>query len=238
MPDARLLLSPRGFTRTPKRPSKHPDSWHLRTRAVGQTTVCDPASPRDRVLINQANRIVYGPSDIPFAADHAEPIAMTKEDIQRVEDAFIAAVERCKNIGFDFIEIHAAHGYLLSSFLSPLSNTRTDEFGGPSLENRMRWPIRLTKRIREAWPDKPLFVRISGTEWAGDERDEHGNWLSWGIEQSKIFTTEMQKIGVDLVDISSGGNYVKQKIPVGPGFQVRPVPPSMVVTYSNCGPSI
>jgi len=194
-------------------------------RAVGQTAVCGSSSPRDLTPVDTTNRIVYGPSDIPFAADYAKPIAMTKGDIQRVEDAFIAAVERCKQIGFDFIEVHAAHGYLLSSFLSPLSNNRTDEYGGQSLENRMRWPLRLIKRVREAWPDKPLFVRISGTEWAGDERDEHGSWLSWGIEQSKIFTVEMQKVGVDLVDISSGGNYYEQKIPVGPGFQVCPIPP-------------
>ena len=151
------------------------------------------------------------------------PIPMTRKEIQRVEDAFIAAVERCKQIGFDFIEVHAAHGYLLSSFLSPISNTRTDEFGGQSLENRMRWPLRLIKRIREAWSDKPLFVRINGTEWAGDEKDEHGNWLSWGLEQSKIFATELQKTGVDLIDISSGGNYSKQAIPIGPGYQVCPV---------------
>ena len=154
---------------------------------------------------------------------------MTKDDIQRVEDAFIATVERCKQIGFDFIEVHAAHGYLLASFLSPLSNNRTDEYGGQSLENRMRWPLRLVKRIREVWSDKPLFVRISGTEWAGEEQDEHGNWLSWGIEQSKTFTAELQKIGVDLVDVSSGGNYSKQKIPTGPGYQVCPISPSMTV---------
>ncbi|KAF9648496.1 FMN-linked oxidoreductase [Thelephora ganbajun] len=163
---------------------------------------------------------VYGPSDIPFGEDYAKPIVMTKEDIQRVEDAYIAAVERCKQIGFDFIEIHAAHGYLLSSFLSPMTNTRTDDFGGQSLENRMRWPLRLIKRVREAWSDKPLFVRISGTEWAGDERDGHGRWLSWGLEQSKIFTAEVQKIGVDLIDVSSGGNYPKQEIPTTPGYQV------------------
>ena len=163
---------------------------------------------------------MYGPSDIPYAADYAKPRAMTEDDIQRVEDAWIAAVERCKKAGFDFIEIHAAHGYLLSSFLSPLSNNRTDDYGGPSLENRMHWPLRLIKKVREAWSDKPLFVRISGTEWAGDERDEQGNWISWGIEQSKIFSAEMQKIGVDLVDVSSGGNYHKQEIPTGPGYQV------------------
>ena len=148
------------------------------------------------------------------------PIQMTKDEIQRVEDAFIAAVERCKEAGFDFIEVHAAHGYLLTSFLSPISNTRADEFGGQSLENRMRFPLRLIKRMREAWPDKPLFVRISGTEWGGDEQDEQGNWLSWGLEQSKIFTREVQKIGVDLIHVSSGGNYSKQKIPTGPGYQV------------------
>jgi len=163
---------------------------------------------------------VYGPSDIPFSADYPKPIPITKDDIQRVEDAWIAAVERCKQIGFDFIEIHAAHGYLLTSFLSPLTNNRTDEYGGQSLENRMRWPLRLIKKVREAWSDKPLFVRVSGTEWAGDERNEKGNWLSWGIEQTKVFAEEIQKIGVDLVDVSSGGNYLKQKIPIGPGYQV------------------
>ena len=159
---------------------------------------------------------------------------MTKDDIQRVEDAFIAAVERSKQIGFDFIEIHAAHGYLLTSFLSPISNNRNDEYGGQGLENRMRFPLRLIKRVREAWSDKPLFVRISGTEWAGDEQDEHGNWLSWGIEQSKIFSAELQKIGVDLVHVSSGGNYFEQKIPAGPGYQVCPIPPLVAMTWSNC----
>ena len=158
---------------------------------------------------------------------------MSEEDIQRVEDAWIAAVERSEQAGFDFIEIHAAHGYLITSFLSPLTNNRTDEYGGQSLENRMRWPLRLIKKVREAWSDKPLFVRISGTEWAGDERDEQGNWISWGIEQSKIFSAEMQKIGVDLIDVSSGGNYHEQKIPVGPGYQVCRAPCSTRVTRSK-----
>jgi len=163
---------------------------------------------------------VYGPSDIPFNNEYPKPIPMTKDDLQRVEDAFVTAVERCKRVGFDFIEIHAAHGYLVASFLSPMTNTRTDEFGGQSLENRMRFPLRLIKRAREAWSDKPLFVRISGTEWAGEEQDEHGNWLTWGLEQSKVFTRELQKIGVDLIDVSSGGNYSKQELPTTPGYQV------------------
>ena len=149
---------------------------------------------------------------------------MTKEEMHRVEEAYLAAVERCKKIGFDFIEVHAAHGYLLSSFLSPITNTRTDEFGGQGLENRMRWPLQLIRRIRVAWSDRPLFVRISGTEYAGDERDERGKWLSWGLEQSKIFAAESQKIGVDLIDVSSGGNYSKQKISASPGYQVCPAP--------------
>jgi len=200
---------------------------------VGPTMVCGYPPFCNQILVDLFDRIVYGPSDIPFSDDYAKPIAMTKEDIQRVEDAYIATVERCKQIGFDFIEIHAAHGYLLTSFLSPITNNRTDEFGGQSLENRMRWPLRLIKRIREAWSDKPLFVRISGTEWAGDERDEHGNWLSWGLEQSKIFTKEVQKIGVDLIDVSSGGNYPKQEIPTAPGYQVRPIPRSMTEIRSN-----
>jgi len=164
---------------------------------------------------------VYGPTGLPFAEGYPKPIPMTKEEIRRVEDAFLAAVERCKRIGFDFIEIHAAHGYLLSSFLSPITNTRTDEFGGQNLDNRMRWPLQLIRRVRKAWSGKPLFVRISGTEYAGDERDERGKWLSWGLEQSKLFAAELQKIGVDLIDVSSGGNYSKQKISAFLGYQVH-----------------
>ena len=218
-----------------RRPSEPPGSWRLRKTTAGPTMVCDYLSFQGGVFTNPLNRIVYGPSDIPFADGYPKPIPMTKDDIQRVEDAFIAAVERCKQAGFDFIEVHAAHGYLITSFLSPISNTRTDEFGGQSLENRMRFPLRLIKRIREAWSDKPLFVRISGTEWAGDERDEQGNWLSWGLEQSKIFTREVQKIGVDLIHVSSGGNYSEQKIPTGPGYQVCLILCSRMVRRSNLG---
>lgn len=146
--------------------------------------------------------------------------------MQYVEDAFAAAAVRAQKAGFDFIEIHGAHGYLISSFLSPLSNTRTDSYGGQPLENRMRFPLRIVKRLRETWPNKPLLVRISGTEWAeGPEKDESGSWNSWGVEQSTILAGELKKLGVDMMDLSSGGNWVKQKIPVKPGYQVN-LPPN------------
>lgn len=120
----------------------------------------------------------------------------------------------------DFIEIHGAHGYLLHEFLSPLSNVRQDKWGGPSLENRLRLILDLAKRVREAW-DKPLFVRLSATDWAeGPEKDEEGNWKQWGIEQTTILARQLKELGIDLVDVSSGGNWVQQKIPVGPGYQV------------------
>ena len=204
----------------------------MRMRTVGPTTVCDYPLRCSWILVDSFDRIVYGPNDVPFefGDDYPKPIPMTKDDIQRVEDAFITSVERCKQIGFDFIEIHAAHGYLLSSFLSPLTNDRADEFGGQSLENRMRWPLRLMKRVREAWSDKPLFVRINGTEWVGDEKDEHGNWRSWGLEQTKIFTRELQKIGVDLIDVSSGGNHPNQTIQTAPGYQVCSILHLLIMT--------
>ena len=121
----------------------------------------------------------------------------------------------------DFIELHGAHGYLIHEFLSPLSNIRTDEYGGQSLENRFRWVLRLVKRVREAWgEDKPLFMRLSATDWAeGPEKDEEGIWKSWGIKQSTILVGKLKELGVDLIDTSSGGNWAEQKITVGPAYQ-------------------
>ncbi|QRV77882.1 NADH:flavin oxidoreductase/NADH oxidase [Ceratobasidium sp. AG-Ba] len=165
---------------------------------------------------------VIAPSEIPFSATYPKPRAMTEQEIDGIAQSFVDAVERCKKIGFDFIEIHGAHGYLIHSFYSPLSNNRTDEYGG-SLENRLRLPLRIARTVREAWgPSKPLFFRVSATDWAeGPEKDEKtGEWRSWGIEQTVILAKELKKIGVDLIDTSSGGNWVKQKIPIGPGYQV------------------
>jgi 2,4-dienoyl-CoA reductase-like NADH-dependent reductase (Old Yellow Enzyme family) len=164
---------------------------------------------------------VLGPSDLAYSDNYPKPKAMTKKQLDELEEAFVAAIERSKKIGFDHIELHMAHGYLLSSFLSPLSNKRSDEYGG-SLENRMRLPLRIARRARQEWPDKPLFVRISATEWAeGPEKSESGEWLQWGVEQSIVFAKELQKIGVDLLDVSSGGNWHKQKIKAEPGYQVE-----------------
>ncbi|KAF8871039.1 FMN-linked oxidoreductase [Mucidula mucida] len=164
---------------------------------------------------------VYGPCDLRFNEEHNLPKEMTVDDMSRVEDAYVAAIQRCKKIGFDFIEIHAAHGYLLTSFLSPFSNRRTDEYGGQPLENRFRFPLRLLKRCREVW-EKPMFVRISATEWGdGSECANDGSWKYWSIEQSILFAGEMKKIGVDLVDCSAGGNNSKQYIlPSIEGYQV------------------
>ncbi|KAJ3516379.1 hypothetical protein NLJ89_g1169 [Agrocybe chaxingu] len=163
---------------------------------------------------------VYGPSEIPYSSRYPKPNPLTVQELLDLEEAFSAAVEKCKKAGFDFIEIHGAHGYLFHSFLSPLSNNRADQFGGQSLENCLRFLLRVVKRCRAAW-DKPLFVRISASDWAEfPEKDESGVWKQWGIEQSTILVGKLKQLGVDLVDCSSGGNWHAQNITVVPGYQV------------------
>lgn len=172
-----------------------------------------------------SGKLVWSASDIPFSEQYPKPKAMTSEKIDEVKQAFVDAIKRCKTIGFDFIEIHGAHGYLLHNFYSPVSNKRTDKYGG-SFENRTRLLLEVTELARKEWgEDKPLFVRISASDWAeqelGPEKAADGTWKWWGIEQSKMLVGELIKRGVDLVDVSSGGNWVQQKIPIGPGYQVR-----------------
>ncbi|THH33155.1 hypothetical protein EUX98_g1062 [Antrodiella citrinella] len=163
---------------------------------------------------------VWGPSAIPYSDSYPTPKAVTEKEMLYIEEAFLSAIERCKKAGFDFIEIHAAHGYLLHQFVSPLSNHRTDQYGG-SLQNRIRWPLRLIERCRKAWSDKPFFVRISADDWAeGPEKSPSGEWLQWGLEQSITYVGEMVKLGVDLLDTSTGANWSKQVIPITPGYQV------------------
>lgn len=169
---------------------------------------------------------VYGPSDIPYAEGKtAQPIAASKEYIESIKEAFRASVRRAKAAGFDFIEIHGAHGYWLHNFYSPLSNHRNDEYGG-SFENRIRLALEITKVVREEW-DGPLLYRVSASDWLehlGPEKAHPGEkeeYAWWGIEQTTLLAERLRDLGVDLLDVSSGGNDTRQKIDVQPGYQVH-----------------
>jgi 2,4-dienoyl-CoA reductase-like NADH-dependent reductase (Old Yellow Enzyme family) len=154
---------------------------------------------------------VVTPSPIPFAPHYAKPQALDRSGIQRVIQAFAAATRRAVRAGCDLIEVHAAHGYLLHSFLSPLSNHRQDEHGG-SFENRIRLLVEVVDAVRsELRAQMPLFVRISATDWA-----EGG----WDEQQSVELAKVLKGHGVDLIDVSSGGLIPNAKIPAGPGFQI------------------
>jgi 2,4-dienoyl-CoA reductase-like NADH-dependent reductase (Old Yellow Enzyme family) len=154
---------------------------------------------------------VVAPSPIPFNDGDPVPKPLDKAEIEQVVAAFAAATLRALNAGFRVIEIHAAHGYLLHEFLSPLSNKRTDEFGG-ILKNRIRVVLEVAERLRRLIPvDQPLFVRISATDWADG---------GWDLEQSVELAKRLKTIGVDLIDVSSGALVPKAHIPVGKGFQV------------------
>ena len=156
-------------------------------------------------------RPVYAPSALPFDTSSPVPTALDAKGIAAIIDAFEAAARRALAAGFRVIEIHAAHGYLLHEFLSPLSNQRTDEHGG-SLENRMRAVLQVAERLRKVLPDEiPLFTRISATDWADG---------GWDIEQSIMLCRELKKRGVDLIDVSSGALVPTARIPVGKGYQV------------------
>jgi 2,4-dienoyl-CoA reductase-like NADH-dependent reductase (Old Yellow Enzyme family) len=151
------------------------------------------------------------PSPIPFRDGEPVPHELTAGEIDEIVEQFIRSTQLALDAGFHVVELHMAHGYLLHEFLSPLSNVRTDDYGG-SLENRMRFPLRVAERVRRTWPDHlPLFVRISASDWA-----EGGSDLSDSIE----FAKRLRDIGVDLVDCSSGGATPAAKIELGPGYQV------------------
>lgn len=154
-----------------------------------------------------------GPSAIPFRPGWPVPRAMNREDMDHIRDAFARAAVRAERAGFDLVELHAAHGYLLSSFLSPLSNRRTDEYGG-SLENRMRWPLEVVDAVRSAWPaTKPLAVRISATDWM---EDGLGFQPSDAVELARALRSR----GCDVVDVSTGGNAPESKPVFGRMYQV------------------
>ena len=151
------------------------------------------------------------PSAIPFGPDWHVPQALSREGLAAVKAEFVAAAKRAACIGFDLVELHGAHGYLLHQFLSPLSNRRHDEYGG-KLENRMRFPLEVFAAVRAAWPeDKPLGIRISATDWID------GGWTK---EEAVVFAGALKSMGCDFIDVSSGGLDLRQKIPFGPGYQV------------------
>ncbi|OWK35586.1 NADH:flavin oxidoreductase/NADH oxidase [Fimbriiglobus ruber] len=151
-----------------------------------------------------------GVGGTPFTDGYPTPRAVTTADIDRLCRAWQEAVGRALEAGFKLIEIHAAHGYLLHSFLSPISNRRTDEYGG-SFENRTRFLLRVVETVRGAMPaDLPLAVRLSCSDWTDG---------GWGIEDTVQLAVRLRELGVDLVDCSSGGAVPTAKIPVGPGYQ-------------------
>ncbi len=154
---------------------------------------------------------VVGPSPIAFSDAHQIPHELSVDEIQATVEAFGAAACRAREAGFDIVEIHGAHGYLISSFLSPTSNQRTDQYGG-SFDNRSRLLMDTFAAVRAEWPDdKPIFVRISCSEWVDG---------GWTIEDSVALANQLKDAGVDLIDCSSGGNNLYQQVPTTPGYQV------------------
>jgi 2,4-dienoyl-CoA reductase-like NADH-dependent reductase (Old Yellow Enzyme family) len=153
-----------------------------------------------------------GPSAIPFDSGYTVPRALTIAEIEGIIAAFQKAAERALAAGFEVLEIHAAHGYLIHQFLSPLTNTRTDDFGG-AFENRIRFACRVVMAVRKAMPERmPLFLRVSATDWKDN---------GWDLAQTIELARHLKGVGVDLIDASSGGTDPAARIPFGPGYQTR-----------------
>lgn len=170
-----------------------------------------PWAGQGMVPKNDGGWEVIAPSAVKFSQDYPQPREMSTDDIKAAAGQWKDAARRSLEAGFEVAEIHMAHGYLLDQFLSPLSNKRTDEYGG-DLKNRMRFPLEVAKAVRETWPDNlPVFVRISVTDWIEGGFD---------LEQSIVLAKELKKIGIDLIDSSTGGILPGAKIPVAPGYQV------------------
>ena len=151
------------------------------------------------------------PSALAYAEDWHVPAELDRSGLDKVKQDFVAATRRSARIGFDLIEVHAAHGYLLHQFCSPLSNRRQDEYGG-SLENRMRFPLEVFEAMRDAWPeDRPMGVRITGRDWVDG---------GWELDDAVAFAKALKELGCDFVDVTSGALDPRQEITVGPGYQV------------------
>ncbi|MEL1240943.1 NADH:flavin oxidoreductase/NADH oxidase [Flavobacterium flavipallidum] len=177
-----------------------------------KASVSSPWKGNKKLQSSEGGWQTVAPSAIPYHDSEAFlPEALDKQEIQKLISDFKSATKRAVEAGYEVLEIHAAHGYLNHQFLSPLSNSRTDEYGG-SFENRIRFTMEVLEAVQCEWPkDLPLFVRISATDWA-----EGG----WNIEESIQFSEILKEKGVDLIDVSSGGLVSHQKIPLEPGYQV------------------
>lgn len=151
------------------------------------------------------------PSAVPHADGDLAPRALAVDELPPLVEAFARSAARAERLGFEALELHAAHGYLLHEFLSPISNRRVDAYGGP-LESRMRFPLEVVAAVRAVWPaDRPLGVRVSATDWLDG---------GWDLDQTLVFAGELRRLGVDWIDASSGGISPLQSIPVAPGYQV------------------
>lgn len=170
-----------------------------------------PWSGSGGIPSSQGGWIPVGPNTTPFDPKYPVPAALDENGIRSAVNSFADAARRALQAGFQVLEIHAAHGYLLHEFLSPLSNDRKDSYGG-SFENRTRLVREVVSAVRRIWPERnPLFVRISATDWVPG---------GWDLEQSIALARQISPLGVDLIDCSSGGNVARAEIPLGPGYQV------------------
>ncbi len=179
------------------------------------------------VAVDDGGWTPVAPSALAFKASYPLPRELSRDDIAKVIRDFEAATERSLQAGFQVIELHMAHGYLMHEFLSPRSNQRSDEYGG-SVQNRMRFPLQVAAAVRAKWPrELPLFVRISATDWADGPEElsalaqnraaGHG---AWNVSESVVLCGQLKALGIDLIDCSSGGLLADAVIPVGPGYQV------------------
>jgi 2,4-dienoyl-CoA reductase-like NADH-dependent reductase (Old Yellow Enzyme family) len=176
-----------------------------------KASVHRPWSGQGSVPVTEGGWRTVGPSPIAFGKGYATPEELSVEGILTLQQAFATAAKRAYEAGFRTIELHAAHGYLIHEFLSPLSNRRTDGYGG-SFENRTRFLTECATIVRRVLPDRcPLFVRISATDWTE---------AAWDLEQSIELSRRLRELGVDAIDCSSGGNVEHAQIPVGPGYQI------------------
>jgi 2,4-dienoyl-CoA reductase-like NADH-dependent reductase (Old Yellow Enzyme family) len=165
-----------------------------------------------QIPVAQGGWQAEGPSAVPHKEGEAPPLALDAAGLKRIRDAFAATAQRAERLGIDALEVHCAHGYLLHQFLSPISNRRTDQYGG-SLENRLRFPLEIFDAVRAAFPrDKPVGIKVSSTDWVDG---------GWDIAQTIELAKQLKKRGVDWIDASSGGVSPLQKIPLGPGYQVQ-----------------